>query len=158
MNTAIYSTSGQSSGVGFAVPVDTVKVVVDRIIKNGKLERPFTGLQLLGGNEARALFDVKRGLVVTAVVPGSGAAIAGFRPVVRSFLSTFTLGDVIIESNGKKVQTEADFLQSIDLNFPGDIIEVRVLRYRGSAGALRKPSDVTLKLPLQKHQGVSFRR
>lgn len=158
MNTAIYSTSGQSSGVGFAVPVDTVKVVVDRIIANGKLERPSTGLQLIGGNEARALFNVKRGLVVTAVVPGSGAAAAGFRPVVRSFLSTFTLGDVIIECNGKKVQTEADFLQSIDLNFPGDIVEVRVLRHRGSGGPLRPPSDVTLRLQLQKHLGVGFRR
>lgn len=158
MNTAIYSTSGQSSGVGFAVPVDTIKVVVDRIIQNNKFERPWTGLQYVGGTEAKALFGVTRGLVITAVTPGSGAERAGFRAVQRSFFTTFTLGDVIIECNRKQVNSEADLLQSIDLKKPGDIIDVRIIRHStssstgGGIGSIKPSSQVKellLKLQLK---------
>jgi S1-C subfamily serine protease len=155
MNTAIYSTSGQSSGVGFAVPVDTLKVVANGIIRYGKLERPATGMQLVGGNQARVLYNVKRGLVVTAVAPNSNAETAGFRPTTRSFFSV-TVGDVIVECNGKRVDSEADFLQSIDLSQPGDVIELRVVRNSGKESQLRKPAEVSMRLKLQKAAEVTL--
>jgi S1-C subfamily serine protease len=145
MNTAIYSTSGQSSGVGFAVPVDTIKVIVELILKNGKYDKPETGLVFIGGNEAKALFGVKRGLVVTQVLPNSAAEAAGFRPSTRTFPNVINLADVIVESNGRKVDTEADFLSSIDLKLPGDIIDMKVLRYRERN---RGPAEVAMKLKL----------
>ena len=153
MNTAIYSTSGQSAGIGFAVPIDTVKVVVQRIISSGgKYERPSPGVQVMGGNQARALFGIQRGLAVVAVSPGSGAEAAGLRPALRSLFSTVSLGDVILECNGRKLSTEADFLQSYDLKNPGDVISLKVLRYPSASGdkGNKAPIEVDLKLKLQK--------
>ena len=80
MNTAIFSTSGAFAGVGFAIPVDTVKAVVHLLMQSekGLIEQPKTGLQLAGGNTARAL-QVDKGLVVLGVESGSAAAVAGIR-------------------------------------------------------------------------------
>ena len=55
MNTAIYSASGGSAGVGFAIPVDTLKSVVTTIIAEGKVVRPALGLSYLDGAQARAI-------------------------------------------------------------------------------------------------------
>ena len=71
MNTAIYSTSGASAGIGFAIPIDTMKVVVEQIIREGKIVRPFTGLQFYTGPYQAQSLGVDRGLVVVSVVPGT---------------------------------------------------------------------------------------
>ena len=71
MNTAIYSTSGASAGIGFAIPIDTMKVVVEQIIREGKIVRPFTGLQFYTGPYQAQSLGVDRGLVVLSVVPGT---------------------------------------------------------------------------------------
>ena len=140
MNTAIYSTSGASAGIGFAIPVDTLKAVVEIIIRDGKVNRPNTGIQFYSGPDQAKVLGVERGLVVLSVVPGSAADHAGLRGVTRRdfTFSSFALGDIIVAVNGMRVDSEADFLRAIDEKVVGDTIEMRVLRYIGEV----KPASV----------------
>jgi S1-C subfamily serine protease len=129
MNTAIYSTSGASAGIGFAIPIDTMKAVVEIIIRDGRVTRPNTGIRFYTGpNQARSL-GVERGLVVVDVVAGSAAAVAGIRGISRISFGSIKLGDTIIEVNSMRCDTEADFLKAIDGNVIGDTIEMTVMRY-----------------------------
>ena len=128
MNTAIYSPSGAFSGIGFAIPVDTIKAIVRIILKSGgKVQRVSTGIQYVSGDSARAM-GVESGVVVLDVKSGSPAQQAGLRGVTRNgFLST-TLGDVIVEVDGKKVVNEADFLTCLDGRNVGDELLLTILR------------------------------
>merc|ERR1711968_171819 len=63
VNTAIYSPSGASAGIGFAIPVDTVKVIVQTLIRFGKVTRPAIGITYLETSQARAL-GIERGVLV----------------------------------------------------------------------------------------------
>ena len=72
MNTAIYSPSGASAGIGFAIPVDTLKYQVETIIRDGKVERPALGVSYLSA--ASALLGVGRGVLVLDVPKGSAAS------------------------------------------------------------------------------------
>ena len=86
MNTAIYSASGASSGVGFAIPVDTLKAVVTSIIRDGKVVRPALGLSYLDGAQARAIGFVgakRGGVLVLDVPPESPAAQGGIHGTLR---------------------------------------------------------------------------
>lgn len=154
MNTAIYSTSGASAGIGFAIPVDTLKAVVDIIVRDGKVVRPATGIQYLGGDQARAL-GINRGVIVLGTAPGSAAERAGLRGVSRNFFS-MTIGDVIIAVDGKPLVSEADFLKALDRKVVGDEIELTVLRPSGGNGQarvgvtqLKDAVELKLKLKLQ---------
>jgi len=65
MNTAIYSPSGASSGVGFAIPVDTLSTVVKALVDDGRVRRPVLGITFLGGQQAKAL-GIDAGVLVLA--------------------------------------------------------------------------------------------
>jgi S1-C subfamily serine protease len=82
MNTAIFSTSGASAGIGFAIPVDAVKFIVETLIKDGKVVRPVLGISFLGTKQARNL-GITSGVLVLDVPPGSPPAIAGLRGTRR---------------------------------------------------------------------------
>ena len=107
MNTAIYSTSGASAGIGFAIPIDTMKVVVETIIRDGKVTRPATGIVFYTGPYQAQSLGVDRGLVVVSVAPGSPAANAGIRGISRSSFSSMALGDIVIAVNGVRVDRYA---------------------------------------------------
>lgn len=101
VNTAIYSPSGGSAGIGFAVPVGEVNRVVPQIISKGKLIRPGLGITLANRRLTEELgLD---GVMILKVQPGSSAEKAGLRGAsqVREGL---VLGDVIVAVNGKKVR------------------------------------------------------
>lgn len=151
MNTAIYSTSGASAGIGFAIPIDTMKVIVETIIQEGKVTRPSTGILFYNGPYQAQSLGVDRGLVVVSVVPGSPAANAGIRGISRNAFSSMTLGDIVISVDGVRVDSEADFLRAIDGNLIGDTITLGVLRYiddsRTKEGS-RRAVETTLKLKL----------
>ena len=169
MNTAIFSTSGAFAGVGFAIPVDTVKTVVDLLMQSdrGHLEQPKTGLQLGGGTTARAL-RVDRGLVVLGVESGSAAAEAGIRAMPPLSFNMFAprprsekdnssggersiiVGDVILTVNGKDVNTEADFLAAIAGNKVGDTVTLLVDRNVGNQEGETSRRSVTINLRLSK--------
>ena len=127
VNTAIYSPSGASAGVGFAVPVDAVARVVPQLIATGRVERPGLGIQIDEGQLARRLGV--RGAVVLGVVPGSGAARAGLRPMVRDARSgRVMMGDVIVAVDGQDIDSTNDLYRAIDRRQIGDTATVRVLR------------------------------
>lgn len=127
MNTAIFSPSGASVGIGFAIPVDTLKVVVDSIIRLGKVVRPAIGVSYLESAQARAL-GIERGVLVLDVPPGSPAAVAGIRGTSRSTRGFLDLGDVILAIDDKPINDERDLFKVLETYTPGVAIRVKVLR------------------------------
>jgi S1-C subfamily serine protease len=129
VNTAIYSPSGASAGIGFAVPVDTVNRVVPRLIAQGRYIRPTLGIrveeQLNAALSARLGIE---GVFVLEVEPGSAADRAGLRPARLVRESGFQTGDVITEIDGRKLRREADLLAALDQHAPGDTVRLSVLR------------------------------
>lgn len=83
VNTAIYSPSGASAGIGFAIPVDEVKFIVDTLIRDGKVVRPMLGISFLGSKQAKTL-GINKGVLVLDVPPDSAAAKAGLRGTQRT--------------------------------------------------------------------------
>jgi S1-C subfamily serine protease len=129
VNTAIFSPSGASAGVGFAVPVDTVNRVVPQLIASGKYLRPALGVtiderlnQLLTER-----LDVE-GVAVLRVAPGSGAEAAGLQGVRTRPDGSITPGDIIIAVNGDEVDSTARLLARLDEHRVGDSVELTVLR------------------------------
>jgi S1-C subfamily serine protease len=83
MNTAIYSPSGASAGIGFAIPVDAVQFIVETLIRDGQVVRPILGISLLGSKQARTL-GINSGVLVLEVPPDSPAAQAGMKGTRRT--------------------------------------------------------------------------
>lgn len=122
MNTSIYSPSGASSGVGFAIPVDTLRVIVNELIRNGRIVRPVIGISYLESSQARAL-GIKEGVLVLDVPKGSAAEVAGLQGTSRASFGKVVLGDIILALDKKPIKDEADlfkvrFLYSDQLSYP----------------------------------------
>jgi len=129
MNTAIYSPSGGSAGVGFAVPVDTVNRVVPQLIATGRYDPPSLGIEtddVLSRMIAQQLGVV--GVAVTRVPAGSAGARAGLRGVRNGGRGTVIPGDVITAVNGKKVESVARLLAVLDDFKPGSVVKLTVWR------------------------------
>lgn len=142
MNTAIYSPSGASAGVGFAIPVDTLRVIADALIKNGKVIRPVIGISYLESAQARAL-GVEKGVLVLDVPDGSEAFKSGLRPTSRQTFGSIELGDVIIAVDDDEIGNEGDLFKALDKHKVGDTVKLRVLNTDG---------ERTLKLKLSASQ------
>ncbi len=133
MNTAIASRTGQSAGVGFAIPVGTLARIVPQLIQKGKVVRPDAGI-------AR-VYQTDRGLLVATLAPegpAERAGVRGFR-VIRErrrqgpFIAEFervdrTGADLIVAVAGQPVKTADDFLSAIDAKNPGDQVLITVER------------------------------
>jgi S1-C subfamily serine protease len=124
-------------GIGFAIPSNTVKSVVAQIIKTGKVEHAFIGINARGITpELAKVFrlPVSQGLLVEGVQPGSGAAKAGLKAgttqVTLSGVSYLLGGDVIVEADGVPVHSLARLRDLVNAKSPGD--EMTLLIYRGS--------------------------
>jgi S1-C subfamily serine protease len=131
-------TGGQSQGnvgIGFAIPINTVKDVVAELIKHGKVEHPFLGIEgkTLQPNIGRLFhLPVTSGVLVASVRPGSGAAKAG----LKSATSQVTVegeswpagGDVIVKLDGVTVPSIERLVDLIASKKPGDKIDVEVVR------------------------------
>jgi S1-C subfamily serine protease len=126
VNTAIYSPSGASAGIGFAIPVDTVNRIVAELIRYGKVTRPGIGVQIAEEQIADRL-GVK-GILVVDVVPGSAAAKAGIRPTRRESSGRVRLGDVIAAVDGKKVESPNELFLLLENYKVGDVVNVSLLR------------------------------
>jgi S1-C subfamily serine protease len=139
INTMIFSPSGGSVGIGFAVPIDTAKRVVPDLIKYGKVQRgwiDFTPVQLFPALVRYAKLPVSEGILVSEVEKGSNAAKAGLSggspsEGVRYGRSIIYLGgDIIIEVDKLPVTSLYDLLGALEDNKPGETVEVKVLRGR----------------------------
>jgi S1-C subfamily serine protease len=119
VNTAIFSPSGASAGIGFAVPVDTVNRVVPQLISKGRYSPPTIGI-VVDEEINRALsqtFGVE-GVFVLDVERNSPAEQAGIRPAQLSRSRGFVAGDIIISLNGQRVRTPADYVALLDETVP----------------------------------------
>jgi S1-C subfamily serine protease len=126
VNTAIYSPSGVSAGIGFAIPVDTVNSIVAELIRYGKVTRPGIGVQIAEEQIADRL-GVK-GILVVDVVPGSAAAKAGIRPTRRESSGRVRLGDVITAIDGKKVESPNELFILLENYKVGEVVNISLLR------------------------------
>jgi S1-C subfamily serine protease len=128
LNTAIYSPSGASAGVGFAVPVDEVNRIVPQLIATGRYAPPSLGVESDARLNALAARRGISGVVVLAVKPGSAAERAGVRPAQVAPEGGITLGDVIVGIDGTEVADPGDLRAALDPLEAGDEVEVTVLR------------------------------
>jgi S1-C subfamily serine protease len=133
MNTAIASRTGESAGVGFAIPVNTVAKVVPQLIERGRVIRPDIGI-------AR-VYQTEAGLLISALVPGGAAERAGLRgpkiirrqrrqgPFVYEVQTIDrTAADLIVGVDGKPTLTVEDFLNEIESREPGQRVMINIIR------------------------------
>jgi S1-C subfamily serine protease len=129
VNTAIFSPSGASAGVGFAVPVDTVNRVVPQLIGRGEYTRPVLGIEV---DEALNRLVTERlgtkGVAVLGVSPGSPAAGAGLQGVRTQADGNITPGDIILAMDGEPVDSVAGLLARLDDRAVGDTVRLTVVR------------------------------
>ncbi|MEM6470150.1 MAG: trypsin-like peptidase domain-containing protein [Planctomycetota bacterium] len=129
VNTAIYSPSGTSAGVGFAIPVDTVNRVVPQIIANGSYSPPQMGLRVnreISENVTRRLGV--EGVLILDVIEGGGASRAGLRGTQIGASDVVQLGDIIIAIEGDAVNGMSEMLSALEKHAPGDVVSVEYLR------------------------------
>ncbi|KAL9224954.1 hypothetical protein vseg_000929 [Gypsophila vaccaria] len=126
INTAIYSPSGASSGVGFSIPVDTVGGIVDQIVKFGKVTRPILGIKFAPDQSVEQLGV--SGVLVLDAPPDGPAGKAGLLSTKRDAYGRLILGDIITSINGKKVTNGSDLYRILDNCKVGDKVVVEVLR------------------------------
>jgi len=128
INTAIYSPSGASAGIGFAVPVDTVMRVVPQLIKTGKYIRPALGIEVDEQLNQRLLaLTGSKGVFVLRVTPGSAAHKAGLAGVEVTSQGIVP-GDRIIGVDGKATDDVAKLLARLDDRKVGDVVVLSVER------------------------------
>lgn len=139
INTAIFSPSGSSAGIGFAVPVDTLSRVVPQLISNGRYDPPVLGILHDDRIDALAHRRGINGVLVLAVQPGSPAEAAGLRPARRDGRGRFIPGDIIVAIEGVAVRSSEDLKQALDLRRAGERVTLALDR----EGA-RVEVDVTL--------------
>jgi S1-C subfamily serine protease len=120
INTAIYSRSGGSMGIGFAIPVSTAKLVLEGIVKDGQVTRGWIGVEPNDlSPELAETFGVKvsTGVIITGVLQNGPAAQAGIRP-----------GDVITQVADRPVNSVAELLSSVAALKPGTASKFVLLR------------------------------
>ena len=121
VNTAIFSPSGSNAGIGFAIPVDIVNRIAPDLIRNGRVPTP--GIGIVAANEGIATRLGIEGVVVLQTAPGSPAQRAGLAGIDRR---SGTLGDVIVEANGKPVRNLADLADQLEQVGIGHMIKLTV--------------------------------
>jgi serine protease DegQ len=120
INTAIYSRSGGSMGIGFAIPVSTAKLVLEGIVKDGVVTRGWIGVEPADlSPELMETFGVKasKGVLITGVLQNGPAAQAGVRP-----------GDVVVQVGGKQVANVSELLTTVASLKPGNATQFKLQR------------------------------
>ena len=123
VNTQIVSPSGASAGIGFAIPVNTVRKVVPQLVQYGREVRPLIGISNMAPDTWTRRNGI-RGVVVIDVTPGMPAAKAGLVGAQQSLRGEVSLGDVITEIDGVQVATQDDLLNALEQHMPGDSVKV----------------------------------
>jgi len=128
VNTSIYSPTGSNTGIGFAIPVDTVNRIVPQLISKGEVARLVLGVTIQTlGREARQQFGTQ-GVMIREVSEGFGAAEAGLRGVSWDEDGRFIPGDIITEVDGQPIETVDDLYPILDRHQAGDVVDVRAIR------------------------------
>ena len=120
INTAIFSQSGGNIGIGFAIPVNMAKSVMNQLITHGSIQRGLLGVQVQDLTpELASAFGVKatQGAIVAQVITDSAASKAGIKA-----------GDIIIAANARTIRSSSDLRNYIGLKRPGDSAQLKILR------------------------------
>jgi S1-C subfamily serine protease len=148
VNTAIYSPSGASAGIGFAVPVDTVNRIVPQLVSSGRVTRPFLGVQMMDStperNLARWVGAEQQGPMIARVEPGSPAADAGLRGIQQTEDGQLIPGDVIQAVDGKACRVADELVAALERRKAGETITITVWR-----DGAKRDVKVTLEQPRQ---------
>jgi len=129
VNTAIAGQTGTYSGIGFAVPVDTVNRVVPQLIATGEYTPPQLGIRVNQRVGERILGQVGiEGALVIAVEPDSPAARAGLRGTELRPDGRVELGDVVQKLDGQPIRSAEDLLAALDNHRPGETVNLAVYR------------------------------
>jgi S1-C subfamily serine protease len=146
INTLILSSVGQNSGIGFAIPINTAKAVLNDLVTLGRVRRPALGVRTLpiDSDLAEQLgLPADYGLLIVQAVPGGAAAIAGLRGgTERAYLGDMQImvgGDLIVAIDSTKIEDQQDLAQVMNNHRAGDKVQVTI--YRG-----KKKMDVTVTL------------
>ena len=146
INSAIYTPSGTAAGIGFAIPINTAKIIAHDLMTDGRVHQAFLGVRTLpvAGWLSEALdLPVKDGLLIEEATRGAPAAEAGLRGgdrVAQAGMRRIAIGgDVIVAVDGQKVSSPLDLSLILNRKRPGDTVTVSL--YRGG-----KKMDVPVKL------------
>jgi S1-C subfamily serine protease len=140
MNTMIYSASGSSAGVGFAVPADTIKRIVPQLIKHGKVIRPVLGIIPLP-DRYKTYFEIDEGVVIKYADPHGPVGRVGLKGIGKDHFGRYYIGDVILKVDDHEVKTVDDIFHVLEKYKVGDEVTVTYLR---------KKKKRTVKVKLKK--------
>ena len=129
VNNMIISPSGINAGIGFSIPIDTVKRVVNSIINKGSYTRPTIGIRVSSRmNELYKEVSGKEGVVVVDVLPGTSAEKRQLRSASSDHKGVITFGDVIISLNEKRVESIEDLFSLLDEHQSGETVTLEIIR------------------------------
>lgn len=125
VNTAIYSPSGASSGIGFAIPVNTVRRIVPDLIQYGRVQTPVLGVTLFSQDQADYYRRTQgiEGVIVLDVVEGGDLEQQGMRGLTRSTRG-WLIGDVITAIDGTPIRNEDDLVTVLERHRAGDLVNL----------------------------------
>jgi S1-C subfamily serine protease len=146
INTMIASNVGQSAGIGFAIPINTAKAVINDLLTLGRVRRPALGVRTIPIDPELAEqlgLAADYGLLIVQAVPGGAADSAGLRGgTERAFLGNIPImvgGDLIVAIDGQKVEDQQELAQLMNSHRAGDTVRITI--YRG-----KKKMDVNVTL------------
>jgi S1-C subfamily serine protease len=135
INTMIASNVGQSAGIGFAIPINTAKAVLNDLVTIGRVRRPALGVRTIpiGGELATEMnLAADYGLLIVQAIPGGAADRAGLRGgSERAYLGNIPImigGDLIVAVDGKKIESQQDLAQVMNNHRAGDTVSVAIFR------------------------------
>lgn len=127
INTAIFSRTGASAGVGFAIPGDEVQNIVNQVVKTGKVVLPGIGVSPIDPKTTKRL-GVENGVLIANVLPNSPAAAAKLRPTVKDKLGIMHIGDIIVAVQGTKIDNYDSLYTQLSSMHIGDEFSLTILR------------------------------
>ncbi len=141
INTMILSSVGQNSGVGFAIPINTAKAVLNDLMTLGRVRRPALGVSTIPISPELAEeigLSADYGLLIVQVTPGGSADQAGLRGgTERAYLGNTPImlgGDLIVAIDGQKVEDEDDLAQAMNNHRAGDTVKITIYRGKKKTG------------------------
>lgn len=143
------------AGFGLAVPSDTVRRVVNQLIRYGRVIKPGLGLSLMHHSHSRQLLGVQPGAVVYAVTPRSGAAQAGVRGAHVDANNNIYLGDVIVKVAGQPVSSAEDMISIVEQFNLGDQVPLTLHRYNSKSALDRNFTVAEVVVPLIQERPAS---
>lgn len=145
MNTLIFSKSGTSAGIGFAVPVNQIKRTIEQVIAFGHIPRPGLGFQRL--KDELAMKKSLQGVVIHRIIPGSSADKAGLKGTRKNKYGQTMMGDIITRANGVNITNFDDLFNFLDNTAIGETITIIYIRGEDSHTVTLQTMDLS---PLMK--------